>query len=369
MQKIGLILIIFLILSIGLQNHFIKVFGLPTALSYGTIFLAFILSIKSYFRLTSNDLIIFSIVAFLIIRMLATNENHGQDIAQAGLVFIIVSKLLYRVHVRDTHIFASITYLSSVFVVIGVLQFMKVSFVLDIQPLMNSSFVGSGGVAGISLSRPNLALGNSLNTGLFCILNILLILANYHQYPKFVRAICLSLFIFGVLISLSRSAAIQLFILAPLIIAKLGFSISMVGALVFFTAFFDNLSLFFQRFVNKDFTQASNSERAQALFEFIRNMNIESFIIGRDDFDRVKISDSLFLHSIDSIGFFLGCVFIFEIFRVRQRYNWRSFTYCMLILVSLVSILFTNSYLAHYNLVILCVILHKIKLQYKVQRL
>ena len=54
------------------------------------------------------------------------------------------------------------------------MQLFSVPLVSGIQPLMNSDFVGSGGFSGFSILRPNFGLGNSLNVGLFFILNIFL---------------------------------------------------------------------------------------------------------------------------------------------------------------------------------------------------
>ena len=362
MQKMTFIFCCALLLTVGLQINLFKNLGISPAFSLASPLLLVLVSLKNYLKSNIEDLFIYLLILWVTLKFLLIGGNYASDLLQALILTVIYNKFAMLINENNIKVVEWVVYISGGLGFIGFMQYLSVPIVSGIQPTMNSDFIGSGGFSGVSILRPNFGLGNSLNVGLFFILNIFLTATLSDFFDKKIFYAFVGVFIGCVVLTLSRTALLQLIVLAPLLIRMFGFSRIIVSTILIYVFTHDYINLFYLRLKGGHFTSGSFQERAEMFQNFLNSLELHGILVGTVSSDLPKITDGLLMNVYQSVGLvftvvFLAATFRFHTFRLRSDLS--------LIVLITISILFTNSFFAFYNLFLIVVILRIREIQAK----
>jgi hypothetical protein len=365
MQKINFIFISVLLLSNGLLISFFKFFGVSPYYSIVTVFIAALSSFRNYLKIDRTDVFLFAVFAWISIKSVLLGEIYAFELSKALILAYVFHKFMLNVTLTSYTSLDWVLYFSGALGLIGFLQLYSFPFVTGIRPLMMSSFAGSGGFADFSLMRPNFGLGNSLNVGLFFILNIFLAL-NLLSLRRRLVYICLIIFFIGcVTLTLSRAALLQLAILSPLIVSALGHTYFWTGLAVVCVLLREFIYLFFLRVMGGAYVEGSNQERIEMTRRFAENIVPEDHFFGTLDRYAPNISDSLLMNLYQSVGFVFAIVYLVGFFRMDKLLIRKCFIFILLIFISAS---FTNSFYAYYNIFMLMAVLRIFDIKLELSR-
>lgn len=360
MYKVVFILISILILTTGLQISTLKSLGISPSFAFLSFFLLIVTSLKYYFKNDTTDIFLYLLIFWVSIKFFLIGGSYAIDLLKALILSLIFKKFVMSVTYANFRRVDWLLYTSGALGLIGFMQLFSLSIVNDIRPLMNSDFLGSGGFSVFAILRPNFGLGNSLNAGLFFILNIFLASIMFTICNKRVYHILILLFIGCIILTLSRTALLQLIILIPTLISTLGYSLIAAGSIVIIVVTHKYINLLFLRVSGGEYTVGSFQERIQAIESFIDSIKFQENFLGTLSTDYYKITDGLLMNVYQSVGIIFTIVYLVGVFRFHTLALRRNIIFIALIIVS---IIFTNSFYAYYNLFLLMIILRMIDIK------
>jgi hypothetical protein len=344
----------FVVLFMGYFVSIFKILALPAFLPlllYSPFFMLSFLSKKTSIREIGLFFIIlvFSFHFFL-------NDSGSSFGGLKQSIFCFVSFSLLRRCSDDSlrNAIKPLVIMSLMLGITGLLQLLGVEPFVNFAPLPSSDFISSGGFGPITLSRPNFALGNSINTGTFFGLSIFLLLFVWDEFKASHRFLIMSIFLIAVILTLSRSAILGVVLLMPLLIERAGKrTVFSLIILVFFLGY-EWIFLIFKRFFNSSYRVGSDSERIEIFTKFFDSLDYQTVLIGNTiSSDMYLITDGLIFYNVARLGVIITLIYLFLLVYPVRLERKRRTQYLILLVLFLTFSFINNSFHAYYNIFLL----------------